>query len=148
MQRRISRADVFAASGDDDGDSFGAATTYERDSVFLPTLTALKERSEAALQHPIRHVHFATPWIIAAPNCVPDDLSWLHPGDDTLVEVRDMLGLAAPFVYGPDALSMPLHLSEANAVLAVAGRQLCEECFCVASANVYNGGNSYLLYIK
>lgn len=43
--------------------SFGSSTPLELQSVFIPLISELKNRSEAILQRKIDYVHFATPWI-------------------------------------------------------------------------------------
>ncbi|OAA35262.1 hypothetical protein BBO_08864 [Beauveria brongniartii RCEF 3172] len=133
MERRIARADAVKAWYDfgmelpDQRGHFGSSTAEELEQVFMPVLRTLKERSETVLQRSIEHVCFATPWI--------DEFQQpFYDKDDTFLVVRRRLGLKAPFVYDEGAaistIPMPLHLNEANAVLAAAGRNLCEECFC------------------
>ncbi|KAM3497985.1 hypothetical protein MY10362_008684 [Beauveria mimosiformis] len=139
MERRIARADAvkawydFATELPDQGGHFGSSTAKELEQVFMPVLRTLKERSETILQQSIEHQPF-------------------YDKDDTFLVVRRRLGLKEPFVYDKaSAISgmMPLHLNEANAVLAAAGRNLCEECFCVPGQMwIYSGRGSTIFYIN
>ncbi|KAJ3488307.1 hypothetical protein NLG97_g6221 [Lecanicillium saksenae] len=94
---------------------FGASTLDELETVFIPTLRTLKERSEAMLQRRIEDVHYATPWIteLRKPN---------NDEDDSFV-VGQSPGLTKPFSYDGITLAyVPMHVNEANAVMAASGR--------------------------
>ncbi|KAM3483887.1 hypothetical protein MY8738_002784 [Beauveria namnaoensis] len=151
MERRIARADAVKAWYDsgtelpDKGGHFGSSTAKELEQVFVPIMRTLKERSETILQRSIEYVFFATPWI--------DEFNQpFYDKDDTFLVVRRRLGLKEPFVYDNDfAINsmMPLHLNEANAVLAAAGHNLCEECFCAEWGMwAYSGRGSIVFYIN
>ncbi|ATY59189.1 WSC domain-containing 2 [Cordyceps militaris] len=149
MERRIARSyavqDSYFSGEDlsEKGGHFGSSTTEELEQVFIPAIQTLKERSETILQLPIEHVHFATPWI-AEYDQIFKDLR------DTFLVAGRRVGLKRPFVYDTwNQALMPLHLNEANAVLAAAGRNFCEECFCVDRPHRESSGRgSVVFYIK
>ncbi|TQV90075.1 hypothetical protein V2A60_010468 [Cordyceps javanica] len=150
MQRRIGRANAVKAWYDqnwpllDDGGRFGTATSKELQQVFIPALRTLKERSEAILQHRIEHVHFATPWVAEYHQPRRDD-----ENDAFLLAMRK-LGLKTALIYDDiQKTNIPTHLNEANAVLAAAGRKLCEGCFCTSWLyDQFSGQGSNILYIN
>lgn len=143
MQRRIVPSEKLLHEVN--GQEYDFSTPEDLEHVFLPVLQTLKERSEVVLLQPIQHVHFATPWVgqFSQP---------YHYPNDTFLVARRRLGLKEPFVHehGRSIFMMPLHLNEANAVLAANGRNVCGECLCETNSLYPSGSglNSDIFYIR
>lgn len=151
MQRRLTKADqvvaareTFQRETDDLESDLGSATPQELETVFIPAIAALKERSEAILQRPITHVNYATPWVDEYGNIFSD-----HE-HDAFVLANQRLGIKRPFVFDHyyKSVLLPRHVNEANAALAGNGQQLCAECFCIRKPEEPWGFTSDFYYIK
>lgn len=88
--------------------------TSETPESLVDLLVALKHKSEAALGMSIRRVSLAAPWLLAWKDHAPGE-------DHPIIEALVLAGLM-PFTMDPEE---PLYITEAQAVLAGSGFQLC-----------------------